>query len=523
MKITDTFSSWLKLPLYPFLFALYPSLALLGHNIEEIRPIVVVRALFVSLLVSIFLMLIFRLILKQWDYAAVLTTTTLIIFFSYGHLYNFLKDMDRIGGAAARHRLLIPIWIVVLALILYWLRRVKPILRNTSSYLNLVASIALIIPLYQIASYSFHAPSTAADEEYIAVDSGILRFSQGTSPPDIYYIILDAYSRDDDLLKYYELDNSSFINQLGQLGFFVATCSQSNYSQTQLSLASSLNYDYLDKLSEQFTPGNQSRSGIHEFIQHSKVRSTFEKLGYDIIAFETGFKGTEWDDADMYLSPSPTRLGESQLISGLSGFELLLLNNSAYLVFIDASIKMPEFLQPDINNPRRIHRDRIQYTLDQLNQLPTHPGPKFVFAHLVIPHPPYVFGPDGEFRDYDQENFSAYRDQVTFLNQQLIPMLGSMLYESETPPVIILQADHGGVELAPKYRMKILSAYYLPDNGNVDLYNQISPVNSFRVIFNRYFNGQYELLPDISLFSVYKTPFDYTQISDNRPGCQELE
>ena len=201
----------------------------------------------------------------------------------------------------------------------------------------------------------------------------------------------------------------------------------------------------------------------------------------------------------------------------------MLMNNSAILVLIDASIKMPELLQPDFDNPRRIHRERILYTLDQLGQLPAHPGPKFVFAHLVIPHPPYVFGPNGEFRDYDQENLIAYRDQVTFLNRQLIPLLETMIIESETPPIIILQADHGGVELPPQNRMNILNAYYLPENGNTDLYNQISPVNTFRVIFNRYFNGQYEILDDVSLFSVYKTPFEYTLISDKRPSCNEIE
>jgi hypothetical protein len=368
-----------------------------------------------------------------------------------------------------------------------------------------------------------HAQAPTPDENYIDAESEILYFSPDKRPPDVYYIILDAYSRDDDLLNYYALDNSAFLNQIEKLGFYVAICSQSNYAQTQLSLASSLNYDYLDKLSEQFNPRNQSRIGFHEFIQHSKVRKIFEKLDYDIIAFETGFKGTEWDDADFYYSPSQSPLGNLQIDSGINGFELMLMNNSAILVLTDASIKLPEFLQPDFDNPRRIHRDRILYTLDQLGQLPAHPGPKFVFAHLVIPHPPYVFGPDGEFRDYDQENLIAYRDQLTFLNRQLIPLLETMIIESETPPIIILQADHGGVELPPQNRMNILNAYYLPENGNTDLYNQISPVNTFRVIFNRYFNGQYEILDDVSLFSVYKTPFEYTLISDNRPSCKEIE
>ena len=36
---------------YPFIFAVYPTLALLGHNIEEIKPVVSERALLITLLV----------------------------------------------------------------------------------------------------------------------------------------------------------------------------------------------------------------------------------------------------------------------------------------------------------------------------------------------------------------------------------------------------------------------------------------------------------------------------------------
>jgi len=43
----------------------------------------------------------------------------------------------------------------------------------------------------------------------------------------------------------------------------------------------------------------------------------------------------------------------------------------------------------------------------------------------------------------------------------------------------------------------ILNAYYLP-GVNIDklLYPSITPVNSFRMIFNQYFGASYNLLPD---------------------------
>src|SRR3970282_1068515 len=88
------------------------------------------------------------------------------------------------------------------------------------------------------------------------------RGAGGDSPrgdsPDIYYIILDGYARDDILRKFYQLDNRDFLDRLGELGFYVAGCAQSNYAQTQLSLASSLNFAYLDSLGDDFHAGNDS-------------------------------------------------------------------------------------------------------------------------------------------------------------------------------------------------------------------------------------------------------------------------
>jgi hypothetical protein len=284
--------------------------------------------------------------------------------------------------------------------------------------------------------------------------------------PDIYYIILDAYSRDDVLQKFYKIDNTAFLSDLTKSGFFLARCSMSNYAQTQLSLVSSLNMNYLNALSDQYRPGNTSRVGISDLIKHNKVRQDLKRLGYTIYAFETGFKTTEWDDADYFLTSQSNTFSLIQFGEGITDFELLLMRNSASLLIEDGIFILPRFIQPDFENPLRIHRDRILFALSNLENLPKFPGPKFVFAHLVIPHPPYVFGPNGEFTNYDVADDPGYKNQVAYIDQQIIALTNKLITNSNPPPIIVIQADHGGINTPPDGRTKILNAYYLPNDGN---------------------------------------------------------
>ena len=523
MKISTIFNRAVqgaqRLPLHPFLFAIYPALALLGLNIEQIRPDVAVRAILVSLVLALLLFFFFRLIFKNWDTAAILTTAALLAFFAYGHIYNALKTISLTASSLDRHRILAPLWLAAFLLFAFWLVRKKRNLHSVHGYLNLITAIALVFPIFQLAQFSVQAQVEKPDLTPSDPAAANLHLPNEGPAPDIYYIIVDAYSRDDTMLKEYGLDNTPFIKQLQDLGFYVARCSQSNYGQTELSLSSSLNMNYLGALDPHAVPGSTDRSSLPDLIKHGAVRQAFESLGYRTVAFETGFKVTEWDDASVYLSHSSAAVGNLQVNAGLNDFELMLVNTSAGRLLTDGMKKLPQFLQADFNNPRLIHRNMILFDFDQLANLPTLPGPKFVFAHMVIPHPPYVFGPNGEFTDYDREPKAAYKDQVTYLNKRLIPLLRTIQQQSATPPIIVIQGDHAGVESDQNFRMEILNAYYLPGQAASHLYESISPVNTFRLILNQYFGGQYPLLKDISYFSVYKTPFDYTVIPNKRPGC----
>jgi hypothetical protein len=169
------------------------------------------------------------------------------------------------------------------------------------------------------------------------------------------------------------------------------------------------------------------------------------------------------------------------------------------------------------------HIISTQFILDHITDVPAIAGPKFTYIHLFIPHYPYVFGPDGEIMTdpgfYSGDRGSAvngtyedegYVNQIQYINKRIVPILQTVISKSRNPPVIILMGDHG---LEDTNRRTNLLAYYLPQDGNAKLYSTISPVNSFRLIFNEYFGANYALLPDETYIN------DTDTAPDAYPGC----
>jgi ATP-dependent phosphoenolpyruvate carboxykinase len=104
---------------------------------------------------------------------------------------------------------------------------------------------------------------------------------------------------------------------------------------------------------------------------------------------------------------------------------------------------------------------------------------------------------------------SHYRDQATYISSRIIDLVPKIIANSATPPIIVIQGDHGPtIPSSSRTRMKNLNVYFL-SGGNASLYSTITPVNTFRVIFNTYFGQNLPLLDDVSLYSKYRFPFDY--------------
>jgi hypothetical protein len=515
-----------RFPVHPFLFGVYPILALYAANIDQVRAEVVLRPLIYALLAASLLLLLSSRLVRDMPRAALLSTLALVLFFSYGHVYSLLK-----GEGIGRHRFLLPVWLLIFIFLAWWILKRARSPEKVSLLLNGIGLAALIFPLVQIGSYALQAGGGRADpgvEVRLSADP-----AQGTSP-DIYHILLDEYTRADVLQQVYALDNTDFLAELAQMGFYVVECSQSNYAQTEFVLASMLNLNYLEGIQETLPGRKLNRSLIRRSIMGNAVMQALDEAGYRLVAFETGYPFSEFLTADPYLSPDEN---EIDLLSGMNSFEVLLLKSTAGLALVDASKVLPALLVPQVDHPLDQKRERILYDLEMLERIPEEiAGPKYVFVHIPLPHEPFVFGPQGEPVQYaetldEAAYLQAYREQVLYLNRRLIPILKGILESSNVPPIVLLQGDTGPGRVSKERRMAILNALYLPGvdatgglpRGSGGVNSTISPVNTYRLIFNQYFGSSLPLLEDTSYYSTYDDPFSFEVTPNQSGGCGEGE
>ena len=120
--------------------------------------------------------------------------------------------------------------------------KIKSDLSRVTKFLNFVLGILVLFTAIQISYYHIVALQEKKVSEPVISEELI------GSTPDIYYIVLDSYARNDVLLNEYNYDNSAFTNELIKRGFYLPECAHSNYFGTSISIASSLNMQYLDEL-----------------------------------------------------------------------------------------------------------------------------------------------------------------------------------------------------------------------------------------------------------------------------------
>ncbi len=255
-----------------------------------------------------------------------------------------LKEVSIFDVLIGRHRILTPLWLVLFVFGMVYIarrRRKNDVAHRTISLIMLIALISptyLIVEFFVHTSLLTHQPEVFDNTQINPVDD-VLSIEL---IPDIYYIILDGYTRQDTLREFYNYDNQSFIHNLEELGFYVPSCSQSNYAQTLLSLPSSLNFGYLQNLIEKFEPGNEDRYELWVLLKHSAVQRLLEAMGYSTVAFETGFYWSQLDDADFYLRRSTTKLQKWQYLGGLNNFEVMLVKSTMGLIVADGFIALPK-------------------------------------------------------------------------------------------------------------------------------------------------------------------------------------
>jgi hypothetical protein len=279
---------------------------------------------------------------------------------------------------------------------------------------------------------------------------------------------------------------------------------------------------YLDELANITGIDSTNPYPAARLIQSNLVSNYLTSLGYSTVSFESGFGGTDLFSADEYFAPTYTLTPFQNELITITPFRILL-RNYQY----------------------ESQRKRINHTFDNLPSVIPSNQPKFVFAHINAPHPPFVFKPNGEANNPDMAYIATdgnsyteisgqkvyveqYRDQVIYLNQRIQEVINLILNTSGSNSIIIIQGDHGPgsrlkwnsrEETNLQERMSIINAYYFPDLDYTQLYPGISPVNTFRIILDQYFGTDLGLLEDRSYFSLMEKPYEFMDVTEelNRP------
>jgi hypothetical protein len=549
--------------IHPLVFAVFPVLSLYVENVGKgfLREALAIAA--GVLIFAALLWLFIYLLIKDKNKSAIITSAFFVLFFSYGHIISAcgtvlerMQLLDKAGflvrGNPAYISWLI-FWIALFAIACYATLKLEKGLFPTTNFLNVVTlMLVVMLGVNFLAAGGFNTFLMPHIQE-LFIHTDLVRFvkdidnyraflplvtrgetkensaangrdrlgefesswqaslpaenSASGSLPDIYYIILDMYARADYLEEIYYHDNDEFLSFLTDKGFYIASESRSNYPYSTHSLAASLNFMYLDEVVDQVGNDFNHFGPSITMFKNNRLVHLLRNHGYTTVAFATGYWFTEITDADVYMEPPGPGWHPSEFQGTLIRLTPLTL------------VPILRKTQGDV------HRERVLYTLDHIADGTRIDSPTFVFAHVVAPHPPYAFGPNGEAiqsKDHGEctydEYIERYRNQVVHVNKRMQTVIEEILSQSPEPPIIIIQSDHGPC-YGPYYlnipeRMSILNAYYFPDQNYEDLYEDITPVNTFRIVLNNYFGANYELLEDKSYFASWDHPYLFIDVTD---------
>jgi len=498
--------------IHPILFAALPILLITSANLDEMVFDDIVLPFLIIIPSVIVLWYFLNLFVKNKMKSGLIISLGLFMFFSYGHLWSFLLPYfgDFLFG---RHRYILPSFFILFVIGTYFLLKIKKNPIEFTTIANTIAIVLILISIFNIAAFAFENNNPMIFDDQINYDNSSPITLDYT--PNVYYVILDGYGRSDVLKDIYNFDNKNFLSQLHERGFYVAKKSHSNYANTVLSTISSLSMEHLIYVSDLVGVYSNDRKLVNKLYQNNKVMGIFKSYNYtlvDLSIFQKIIKSTDY------------RLCKDQFFG-----------DQFQIVLWESTMLKPLFVTMF---GAQEQRDKTLCKFSELSDLHNSiEEPFFVYAHFMLPHPPFVFGPNGESRQPESvapgnSNWGdklAYVDQIRFANKKVIETIDKILLESNSPPIIILQGDHGpailrgGSKISKLNdqsdeliweRMSIFNAYYLPDQNSELIYDSITPVNSFRLILNAYFNENYELLDDKNYYSDYEHYYNFTDVTE---------
>ncbi|OQP54241.1 hypothetical protein A4H97_22350 [Niastella yeongjuensis] len=481
-----------KLPLHSVLIIIF----FLTHGYSEYIGLIpfgdMLYYFAIQLLVASLFFLLFLGLLRSAGKAGILTTLVLLFSLFYGAIADSLKVLPFLG-VLSHYRYLFSIFIIGIIILFIYLKRSPGTFQRATVYLNCVFTFLIIYDIGFILLQGSSAAHVASNGTGINDKHGEQR-----KRPDIYFLIMDEYSGSGTLRRYFNYDNSAFEHNFKQQGFYVAASPQCNYTMTVYSIASTLSMDYLGWLPKgQESAADNARA--NKVISDNKVVGFLKQNGYEIHNYSIFDIGEQ----------------PSQFDPGLFSFRLKLITSKTLLSRMDKDMSWIlrvylghtfSWVEDDLRQRFRDGNERI-INLTKSAASTTSGRPKFVYAHLMMPHKPFLYDSLGRGMSMDMDTTSnsnaennAYLQYLVYSNKVVTGLVNELLKKTKGEAVIIVMSDHGyrslfvnGKSIEP---VNNFNAVYLPEHDYSRFYESISNVNQFRVVFNSLFKSDLPLLPD---------------------------
>jgi hypothetical protein len=395
--------------------------------------------------------------------------------------------------------------------------------------LSVIALVLVANPLWQAAAHEWrHGADRALYDAGQAVEAmpeispspTAAASGDGARPPDIYHLVFDRYGSAPILERHYGI-TEPIGPFLEERGFFVTPESYANYQKTSHSLASTFHMDYLDLFADDPDIKGGSLQPLFEMLDDHRVGRFLRLRDYRLIQFGSWWGGTYH-----------ASIAHENHPHGFDEFDMLYLRRTILLPIFHALPETPFTMRLNWDNGQC---QRVARQVEEIKAIAAEPDhrPVYVMAHFLVPHGPYVFAPDGrcltQVEATERGLFQGYVDQIAYADRIIEDLVLALQAPDRPPPVILVQADEGPFPAGRDYgipwhesppeelriKLGIINAYFFPDGDYRQLYPEISPVNSYRALFNTYFGTSFPLLPDrIFAFPTDAQSFELHDVTD---------
>jgi Sulfatase len=494
------------IPFHPFGLAAVPLLILYARNVREgasihdvVGPILLVLA--VTAGVTILATLAFRGNARR---GALVATALVVLFFAFGPVTNALGATTTSQALTVGFAVALAVGAAVLVA-----RATADGVAGWTKVLNVVALALVLINVGSAAVAAVRTGGSIVTSSVLSVRGKNERAAPGAR--DIVYIVLDDYGGERSMRELLGYDNEPFLEALRARGFFVPEHPTTNYPHTADALGAELNLDYVQRLlrdppQDDWTPANA-------LLKQDVVPKILKQHGYRYVHIGSWWEPTASNpQADVNVK---MRGAHSEFTNA---FIAQTLPDADTGPFGKLTFGEQEFF-------------RVKFQLQQLEDSAKLPGATFVFAHLLVPHRPFVFALDGHYVDNDERaehpDAQNYIDQLRYLNRQILRVIDRLNdVAAARRPVIVLQSDEGFysgldeesddvTDALLEQHFGILEAFSFPGLSRTGLYDTITPVNVFRLLFDDYLGARLPLLPDRN-YVFRDTPhlYDFIDVTD---------